>query len=243
LTAVSLYGPYVLQNAATATGTGTPFVIGGFGVANLSVSGTFTATITVQGQGADSNWFNIGVITTPGNYKYDVTAYNAIRANITSYTSGTVTVMGTAQALSVPQLMAGPPQLIDTIPYSAFTASQTLVKKYPQTLSRNARKRNIIIYSSLNQAFSSNPSYIMTESTAPISNGTWGAGAILNSNGGFNFTSITNAAGYGVFAASSADAVSPNGLSLSGDGFALALPMGATAPTSGNVYIYKQEVL
>jgi hypothetical protein len=99
LTAVSLYGPYVLQNAATATGTGTPFVTGGFATACLSVTGPFTASITVEVQGADSNWRAIDLITQPGNYRYDVTSYNAIRANITSYTSGSVTVMGTAQAL------------------------------------------------------------------------------------------------------------------------------------------------
>jgi hypothetical protein len=137
MTAASIYGPYTLQNAATATGTGTPFVIGGFATACLSVSGTFTALISVEVQGADSNWYAIDIIKSPGNYRYDVTAYNAIRANITSYTSGSVTVMGTAQALPSEGAIANTQGIL--LPSAARTATTS------SAVQMNTNARGVIV--------------------------------------------------------------------------------------------------
>lgn len=50
---------------------------------------------------------------------------------------------------------ANSPVLIDTIPYSAFTASSNLVKNYQSKLNPIAKSRTFTITNSLNQALSS----------------------------------------------------------------------------------------
>lgn len=145
---------------------------------------------------------------------------------------------------SLAPLSANAPTLLATIPYSSFAANTTYVAKLQGVLLRNARSRTILVYSSLNQAFSSNPTFAMADSSISyMYNSFWGTGAVINNNSGFSFTTNTNLAYYAVFSASSEDAVSPNPLSLAVDSIAIALPMGATAPTSGNVYILKNEVI
>jgi len=107
---VASASPVTLQNAASATGAGTAMPVNG-GVAVLAVSGTFTATITVQGVGPDGNMYTLtdirnrsaggiqSTITAPGLYEVNCRGLTSIYANITSYTSGNVTVKGTWQAL------------------------------------------------------------------------------------------------------------------------------------------------
>lgn len=101
-----------MQNVANAVGTGTLLSTSGFGTATLAISGTFVATITFEGQAPDGNWYGItayqrGLLTnailtstsTTGIYELNVRGLSNIRANITSYTSGSVTVKGVAQPI------------------------------------------------------------------------------------------------------------------------------------------------
>lgn len=91
-----------LQDGATATGVGKTMPVGGREVVLLEVYGTFTATITVQGALRDS-WYPIDAvnmagqarattITGEGLYLVATRGLKAIRANITSYSNGTVNV-------------------------------------------------------------------------------------------------------------------------------------------------------
>jgi hypothetical protein len=100
-----------LQNAASTTGVGTPLPTSGQGVASIAISGTFVATITFEGQAADGNWYGINVrqrggatiastATGTGLFEINVLGLTAVRANITSYISGNITVKGQTQALT-----------------------------------------------------------------------------------------------------------------------------------------------
>lgn len=102
-----------LQNAATGTGDGTTLTLSGMSTVVLTVtveSGQFmVANIQVQVSPDGVNFYpyNVGwntsgttfatpgVITTNGIFAIDVTGMLALRAAITSYTQGTITVVGT----------------------------------------------------------------------------------------------------------------------------------------------------
>jgi hypothetical protein len=100
-----------LQNAANAIAVGTSLSTNGCGVASIAISGTFVATIIFEGQSADGSWYAInarnrggGIIasttTSAGLYEINCMGLTAVRANITAYTSGSVTAKGQAQALT-----------------------------------------------------------------------------------------------------------------------------------------------
>jgi len=101
-----------MQNAATGTGNGTDLDVAGYGVALLHVTGTFEATITVRGSVDGINFFDCpceeiitGVrsttITVPGVYRVNCLGLQKLRAAITSYTFGSVTVYGSAEPFPV----------------------------------------------------------------------------------------------------------------------------------------------
>lgn len=94
-----------LQNAAAATGNGTAIDVKGYHSVVLDVTGAFTATVTFEGTIDDANWVAIGVkpvadtaavttATAAGMFKLpiDIDALSQIRARISAYTSGNVTV-------------------------------------------------------------------------------------------------------------------------------------------------------
>lgn len=102
-----------LQNAAEATGNGTAFDVDGYGVGRLVVSGTFSATIVPEGSIDGTNYFAIPVvdistgvsalsITAKGNYLVNCQGLSNIRARISDYTSGTVTVLARVEKGSIP---------------------------------------------------------------------------------------------------------------------------------------------
>ena len=93
-----------LQNAAVATGVGTPADIKGHGRLTVHVTGTFVGTVTFEGTIDDSNWFAVGLktaadgaavtsATAAGAFKLpaDGPVLSQFRANITAYTSGSIT--------------------------------------------------------------------------------------------------------------------------------------------------------
>lgn len=97
-----------MQNAASSTGNGTSMTVTGYGMAMLQVTGTFTATITVEGtRDSGTTWIQCSVsqvggtelydtITAPGVYRALIAGFDSVRARVT-WTSGTsVTVVGRA---------------------------------------------------------------------------------------------------------------------------------------------------
>lgn len=96
-----------LQNAAAATGAGSPLLVNGRGAAALQVTGTFVGTVTFEGTINEdlSTWVSIkgsnitngtvaATATAPGVFSFNTTGLYSIRANITAYTSGSITVVG-----------------------------------------------------------------------------------------------------------------------------------------------------
>lgn len=110
----------LLQNAATATGNGTAFEVSGFGVVGMHVTFTDTAEITWEGlnQADGTTWValagvnvNTGVsgttATVSGVYALDVRFVDLVRARVSSYTNGTVTVRALAKELASGGVSAG----------------------------------------------------------------------------------------------------------------------------------------
>lgn len=100
-----------MQDGATATGNGTAFDSGtaGFNDLTLAVTGVTTATITVEASNDGTNWHTIAgtklsdnsaatTITANGLYRYTISGLHQVRARISAYTSGTIDVLGRAQA-------------------------------------------------------------------------------------------------------------------------------------------------
>ena len=94
-----------LQSGATATGNGTAMDVGGLAVAGLQVTGITTATITFEGTVDGSNWvavraLNLGTgavgttATADGVFEVPVAGLSQLRARISAYTTGTITVVG-----------------------------------------------------------------------------------------------------------------------------------------------------
>jgi hypothetical protein len=93
-----------LQAAAGADGNGTAFDINGARRVTVQVSGTFSATVNFEGTIDNTNWFAVGlktaadgaaVTTTTGAGVWKRTpdlALSQIRARISGWASGTVTV-------------------------------------------------------------------------------------------------------------------------------------------------------
>jgi hypothetical protein len=97
-----------LQSAAVATGNGTPVTVtaggeGGYATLTVQVVGITTATITWEGTVDGTNW--VAILATPlttgtaattatadGIYRINVTGLASVRARISAWTSGTITV-------------------------------------------------------------------------------------------------------------------------------------------------------
>lgn len=97
-----------MQTAAAATGNGTPLDMNGYNVALFHVTGTFSATITWEATIDGTNWAAwpatnssgaaATTTTATGLYRMDVFAASAVRARISIYGSGSVTVVGRGTA-------------------------------------------------------------------------------------------------------------------------------------------------
>ena len=92
-----------LQNAATADGDGKYLDCDGIASAGARISGTFVADVNFEGTVDDVDWFSLtvsnvehteigSVATQRGNYEIDVSYLSQMRARISDYASGTVTV-------------------------------------------------------------------------------------------------------------------------------------------------------
>lgn len=92
-----------LQNAATATGNGTPLPVLGLSSVAATVTGITTATITWEATEDNTNWSSVNAVqsgtntigttaTANGDYVLSCAGFQQVRARISAYTSGTITV-------------------------------------------------------------------------------------------------------------------------------------------------------
>lgn len=97
----------VMQTAAVATGAGTPIDVTGLATLCAQVTGITTATITWEATMNGSTWTGLlaapittgtGALTATadGIYRMDVRGLQAVRARMSAWTSGAVTVVGIA---------------------------------------------------------------------------------------------------------------------------------------------------
>jgi hypothetical protein len=103
-------GPVTLQSAATATGNGTSLNVQNRRSAGLQVTGTFTATVTFEATIDGSNWVALNATpsnsatpastaTAAGIWVANVAGFVSIRARVSAYTSGSITVTAFTQDL------------------------------------------------------------------------------------------------------------------------------------------------
>lgn len=97
----------IMQSAAAATGNGTALEVSGCGAAALQVSGTFVGTVTFEGTVDGSNWVSVQVqnvadgtvsttATAAGVFLANIAGLAQMRARVSTYTSGAITVRGMA---------------------------------------------------------------------------------------------------------------------------------------------------
>ena len=87
----SLTAPITLLNAVVATGESTAVQADAGQPAFLQVSGITSATVALQGSLDGTNWSTIGTALTANGIITVANAPKYLRANCTSYTSGTIT--------------------------------------------------------------------------------------------------------------------------------------------------------
>ncbi|MCS7038032.1 MAG: hypothetical protein NZP34_00340 [Caldilineales bacterium] len=101
-------GTYLQQNA-TANGNGAVLNTGGYVTATAQVTGTFTATVNWEASLDGTNWFPVRATDLAGGteatstgsaglYRINLFGILFLRARISGYTSGSVTVLATATA-------------------------------------------------------------------------------------------------------------------------------------------------
>lgn len=121
----------VMQSAAAATGNGTVMDVAGLAMAAFQVSGTFAGTVTFEGTVDGSNWVSLQVCnaadgsvsttaTAPGVFIAPVAGLQMVRARISAYTSGTITVHGLATTVGAGLSLAD----IDVAGTETVTANQ-----------------------------------------------------------------------------------------------------------------------
>jgi len=92
-----------MQSAAAATGNGTAITVKDMATLGLQVTGTFVATVTFEATLDDTNWVSLQVAnvatgavstttTVPGVFTCQVAGLAKVRARISAYTSGAITV-------------------------------------------------------------------------------------------------------------------------------------------------------
>ena len=130
------YQTVVLQNAAAATGNGTSLDVSGMGTAHITVTGTFVGTVTFETQDAAGNWVSFLVqalgtttlassTTTTGVFRAGVGGFSTIRARVSAYTSGSITVTAFAENTSYA------PAIQNVGMYEKLDATNDSITAYP----------------------------------------------------------------------------------------------------------------
>lgn len=107
-------GDQTLQNAAAANGNGNALAVLGYGTVVFTISGTFGATVNFEGTEDGVNWTAlkatqlgtdvIGVsTTTTGDFEASCAGLKQVRARVSGYASGAVTVTANGTALAAPE--------------------------------------------------------------------------------------------------------------------------------------------
>ena len=100
-----LINQYTFQTAAVATGAGTVMPCEGIAIVLVEITGITTATVTFQATGASGTYASVqakplatGTLATTatadGLYRVVLNGALGFRCNITSWTSGTITITG-----------------------------------------------------------------------------------------------------------------------------------------------------
>lgn len=95
-----------LQAAAAAVGGGTAVAVEGMETAIMAVSGTFVGTVVFEGLGPDDVWYTLQAkpvgghvlvqsVTAAGAWIVHIAGYTSVRARVSAYTSGAITVAAT----------------------------------------------------------------------------------------------------------------------------------------------------
>lgn len=110
-----------MQNGATANGNGTSLAVAGFATAILNITASVAmsggTTINFEASVDDTTWvsvmaLNVGTstiassTTTTGDWALQIAGYKSVRARISAYSAGTITIKGYAIALILPGLQA-----------------------------------------------------------------------------------------------------------------------------------------
>ena len=197
-------------------------------------SNDFTLSVYSEASGPI---LDFDVPTIPHGIWVDGEAY-VEKAYLTPLVVGNVPLLGSGEgtgsqpvvltgSLAPHALASGDPVTLLTIPYTSFSASTTLYPKFVGKLHRNAIARTFMVANGLNQPLTT-ATLTLFESTAPVTGAlgdSYAPGAI-NNNGQLTMTSENHPA-----------------LAAHVDSGQVALGMGATAPTSGDVYVLVTEVL
>jgi hypothetical protein len=104
-----------LQEAVEANANGAALATEGYASVLFTVTGTFDATVTFQGSRDNTNWFNIqaqnmsdatqaSAVTAAGLYSAGIGGLEYVRAVVSNYVSGAVTVDATALPLAMTPL-------------------------------------------------------------------------------------------------------------------------------------------
>lgn len=113
LSAGSSQSSTVLQNAAQATGNGVALNVSNVATVGFEITGTFVGTVTFEVSNDQNNWYPILVsqsgtstigntATATGIYYAEVVSVTYVRARISAYTSGSITVTAVADAEARP---------------------------------------------------------------------------------------------------------------------------------------------
>lgn len=127
------------------------------------------------------------------------------------------------------------PRLIQSIPYSDFSASTTYYPYFAQSLTRNARHRTYNVHNLLNVNLSGNIGFFPYDSNVSATP------AVIGS--GFNYTPSAGLSSGSQIPLNDQLASGGNvgALAAAVDSFQGAYTVGATAPTSGSVDVYMTE--
>jgi len=96
---------HTFQSAAAATANGEAMNVAGLGLAGVQITGTFTATVTFEGTIDGSTWVSVlarnvadgttsATATAPAVFQVPAAGLAQVRARVSAYTSGAITVVG-----------------------------------------------------------------------------------------------------------------------------------------------------
>jgi len=99
---------FTFQDGVVITTTGTAMTVGGYPTVGVQVEGIVTATVTWQATIDGSTWYALkdstdvtsgtaaATATADGLFRINTKGWGQLRANVTSWTSGTITIKGLA---------------------------------------------------------------------------------------------------------------------------------------------------